>query len=171
MLGIFQIGDPLQMPPMCINPICKRLGLEVSMLGRMLLTYDLLTDSSEVSKFQAPHILRIIYKNVHSIRQHSTKYDRRVATQLMYNYRSLPSILNFYNEQFYGMELIPQLSSVHSREAKILGVLCNGSLLPENNSNHGIYFRNVCGRQKRIHGTSPCNLSEAEEVLFTSVFF
>lgn len=89
----------------------------------------------------------------------------------MYNYRSLPSILNFYNEQFYGMELIPQLSPTHSREAKLLNVLCNGSVLPANKSNHGIYFRNVCGVQKRIHGASPCNLIEAEEVLKSRFYF
>lgn len=90
-------------------------------------------------------------------------------TKLLINYRSLPSILSFFNQQFYKFELIPDLSDTDSREAKILRVICNGRILPANPANHGIYFRDVCGNQRRINGTSPCNRAEAKEVFASNI--
>lgn len=44
-----QIGDPLQMPPICMDPICKRLGYEESLLSRLLGCFDLLRNVPIVS--------------------------------------------------------------------------------------------------------------------------
>lgn len=65
------------------------------------------------------------------------------------------------------MQLIPKQSD---EEAKLLA-MCIEDILPANPNDHGIYFRDVCGRQERVNGTSPCNLSEAKEVAFSFFLF
>lgn len=47
-------------------------------------------------------------------------YDERLVTQLLHNYRSLPSILATYSEMSYDSKLIANISEEDSDEAKML---------------------------------------------------
>lgn len=82
---------------------------------------------------------------------------------LLHNYRSLPSILDFYNTQFYDSTLIPMVDSKSSHDAKILK---HFSTIFENNklsSINGIYFIDVNGHNEdRKH--SWVNMVEADVV-------
>lgn len=151
---------------MCLDPLCKRLGYENSYLSRRLASCESLQDPPCVSMnfiLNSSKLLSIANISKSSAQQ-ANNYDPRVATQLLYNYRSLPSILHYFNRQFYDMQLIPQVSATESRQAKLLDFICNGKILRTNPENHGIFFRNVCGERDYLNGTSPCNYSEAKEV-------
>ena len=74
-------GDPKQLGPIVTSELCRRFGLEVSYMERLVnrQVYD--TDSS--NHFPAPLI-----------------------TKLLHNYRSHPSILKLPNDMFYQGELL-----------------------------------------------------------------
>lgn len=93
-----------------------------------------------------------------------TEYDERLVTGLLHHYRSLPTILNVYNDMFYDSQLIATIDSNTSREAKFLDLLCATEAFPANKQ-QGVYFCHVRGKNLRIdHSTSWFNDDEAKEV-------
>lgn len=88
-----------------------------------------------------------------------------VVSNLRHNYRSLPSIIDYYNKQFYNSELIPMLDSKESYEAKLLRHL--GGIFDEKHfdKDYGIHFMNVAKGHNRKWKTSWCN---QEEVIVVS---
>lgn len=67
-------------------------------------------------------------------------------SKLLHNYRSLPSILNYYSTQFYESELVPMIDSETSSDAKMLTHL--STIFQDNNqsNDYGIYFVDVNGK-------------------------
>lgn len=82
---------------------------------------------------------------------------------------SLPSILNFYNENFYNSQLIATICAETSKEAIQLREL--STILPRSydatDNPFGIYFVNVLGQNERIENRkSWSNQQESEIVSF-----
>lgn len=72
--------------------------------------------------------------------------DAHLISKLLYNYRSLPSILDYYNSHFYSNELKATVSETDSPEAIVLAKV--QQMIPENkerNLKHAIFFHNVKG--------------------------
>ncbi|XP_071447194.1 putative helicase MOV-10 [Hetaerina americana] len=77
-------GDPLQLGPVLRSPFAKKLGLERSMLERLMLTQELYQRDDRTNA-----------------------YNPKVLTKLIINFRSHPAILNLPNRLFYQGELQP----------------------------------------------------------------
>lgn len=75
-------GDPMQLNPVVLNVTAANKGLAKSFLVRL---------------FEQPAYSKNSQK----------EYDSRLVTTLLNNYRSIPSILNIYNELFYDGKLVP----------------------------------------------------------------
>lgn len=116
-------GDPKQLGPMCLSPFSKTLKLDSSMLER-LLTKD-------------PHYAQKFGPD-------GRDYNPKLVTKLKKNYRSLPSVLQLYNDLFYESELEGTVSDDDSPEAGMLfmveDILYNRSTA---NPKCGVYFVNV----------------------------
>lgn len=87
---------------------------------------------------------------------------------------SLPSILNFYNENFYNSQLIATICAETSKEAIQLREL--STILPKSydatNNPFGIYFVNVLGQNERIENRkSWSNQQESEIVGFQKTIY
>lgn len=90
------------------------------------------------------------------------RYDPRLVTRLVYNYRSLPSILNVYSELFYDKDLKAMVSDVDSVEAEAIKRL--QQILPDEeyrSQTQGVIFVGVEGRSQRC-ADSPSWLNKAE---------
>lgn len=99
--------------------------------------------------------------------------DLRLISKLIHNYRALPSILDYYNTQFYNSELIATIAANGSFEAKLLQHFCEifTSDDPEYPTNYGIHFINVDGKNIKRRN-SWCNIAEAQMVRsFDSIRF
>lgn len=138
-------GDPKQLGPVLINQISKLCGFDKSFLERL----------SEHTYYQP------IYGS------DRVSFDRRFVTKLKMNYRSIPSILGIYNNQFYGGELEAKVDDKNSAEMKCLrqidDILWNrGSADPS----CGVYFINVShGRNLRsAESSSWLNNEEASAI-------
>ncbi|KAG8235104.1 hypothetical protein J437_LFUL015531 [Ladona fulva] len=94
-------GDPLQLGPVLRSPIAKKLGLEKSLLERLMTSVDL-------------------YQ-----RDEGNNYNPDVLTKLVKNFRSHPAILDLPNRLFYQGELMP------SGERGITHSACNWEFLPK----------------------------------------
>lgn len=78
-------------------------------------------------------------------------FDLHMISKLLYNYRSLPSILDFYNKHFYDNELIATISESVSDEKNILTKI--QKIMPDNaerNLKHAIFFQNVFGKNRQV---------------------
>lgn len=75
-------GDPMQLNPVVLNVTAANKGLAKSFLVRL---------------FEQPAYSKNSEK----------EYESRLVTTLLNNYRSIPSILNIYNELFYDGKLVP----------------------------------------------------------------
>lgn len=83
--------------------------------------------------------------------------------KLLHNYRSLPSILNYYNTQFYGSTLVPMIDDKTSSDAKLLAHVSRIFSNKTTSSDYGIYFADVNGKNvDRKH--SWANIRESEVV-------
>lgn len=82
-------GDPRQLGPVVISTIAKLFGLGESLLNRFLMRFHY---NRDVDSFPD-----------------TDGYDPRLVTRLLYNYRSLPEILNFYSSLFYESKLKAQV--------------------------------------------------------------
>lgn len=142
-------GDPMQIGPIVLSKFAKIRGFDKSFLVRLL-------DRTPYKRF-------IENNEIYN-------YDERVVTKLLYNYRSLPSILSSFNELFYDSELIPTISPMGSEESKILKRIQAQVLKDqEYTENYGILFNGIRGREEQIaESTSWRNLAECAAV---SVFY
>lgn len=140
-------GDPMQLGPIVLSRFAKDRGLEKSFLVRLLDCYPYKRDET---RFEGG-------------------YDCRLVTKLLYNYRSLPSILSIYSRLFYHSELIPTVSEINSEEIKLLQYLREQKIFPSSSGgateNHGICFYGVRGKDRQVADSpSWCNPSEAGAV-------
>lgn len=100
--------------------------------------------------------------------QRNGGFDERMVTQLLHNYRSLPSILESYSYLSYESKLIPNVSDTDSAEQKILANVqakIHPTCALKHVPSYGIYFVGVNGIDERpSDSTSWRNLKEAFEV-------
>ncbi|XP_050334366.1 probable RNA helicase armi [Bactrocera neohumeralis] len=144
-------GDPHQLPAIVINRFATDRGLSISLLERILGRTPYLRD---VMRFPD-----------------TSGFDPRLVTKLLYNYRSLPSILNVYSELFYDSELRPMVNEKSSREAEMLKKL--DVLLPlseKRPKTHGIFFYGTRSENKQ-ESDSPSwfNPLEARNVFLMAI--
>ncbi|XP_030386246.1 probable RNA helicase armi [Scaptodrosophila lebanonensis] len=145
-------GDPHQLQAIVINRYAAERGFQVSFLERLLERPPYRKDLQR-------------YPN-------TSGYNPILLTKLLYNYRSLPSIMSTYSKLFYDNELIPMVSPVDSREVRLLEVL--QSVFKPNNRDlprtHGTIFYGVLGENKQ-EPDSPSwfNYAEANEVFITAI--
>lgn len=97
-------------------------------------------------------------------------YNPRLITRLRCNYRSLPGILDFFNKNFYNSELLPEVSATKGEVALVLRKLLTKGVIPQGQANRGLYFCNVNGTNEKLDTTSWCNIKEAEQVHFRTVY-
>lgn len=98
-------------------------------------------------------------------------YDPRVITQLLYCYRSLPSIVRPFNSLFYNNELRAVISETDSPESELLQKL--NDILPNEKTrtpHHGVFFMGVNGENARdANSTSWYNVSEGKHVIINPI--
>jgi len=83
-------GDPLQLGPVVASRLASDLGLGTSFLARLLKRFPYTKDLEGFPE--------------------TGGYDPRLVTKLVYNYRSVPSILEVFSEMFYDSELVATVS-------------------------------------------------------------
>lgn len=142
-------GDPKQLGPILINPVAKFTGFAKSFLERL----------SE-HQYYLP-----VYGPENNL------FDRRFVTKLKKNYRSIPSVLQQYNNLFYGGQLEAEVNDEDSPELQVIRNI--GPILwnrPLADPKCGVYFINVSKGQntRSVESCSWCNNSEALAV-FTFV--
>uniref|UniRef100_A0A1B6HGZ4 Uncharacterized protein n=1 Tax=Homalodisca liturata TaxID=320908 RepID=A0A1B6HGZ4_9HEMI len=93
-------GDPLQLGPVVLSRTAEQLGLGESLLSRLLLHTPYCRDFTGHPS--------------------SGGYNPHLLTRLVYNYRSLPEILQLSNNMFYDGDLLPQVDEEKSEEARVL---------------------------------------------------
>ncbi|XP_014478416.1 PREDICTED: probable RNA helicase armi [Dinoponera quadriceps] len=136
------VGDPMQLGPVVQSKLAMRFGLGESFLSRVLHQFPYQRDDEGFENY----------------------YDPRLVTQLLINYRSLPEILELSNSLFYHSELLPQISSKKSQEAKLLETL-RAELPERNGSPPAIVFHGVDGENLRdSESPSWYNPQEATQV-------
>ncbi|XP_022081467.1 putative helicase MOV-10 isoform X2 [Acanthaster planci] len=123
-------GDPKQLGPILRSPLAIEHGLGLSLLERLM------TESSPYQR-----------------QEEEPRYDSRVLTKLLRNYRSHPAILKLPNQMFYENEL-----EVHADEM-VRNSLCSWSKLPQ--KDFPILFHGVEGKDER-EGQSPSFFNSAE---------
>ncbi|XP_026673868.1 probable RNA helicase armi [Ceratina calcarata] len=115
-------GDPLQLGPVVQSKLANYFGLGESFLSRLLRHFHYQRDSNSFE----------------------TQYNPKLVTRLIFNYRSLPEILELSSSLFYDSELKAQVSPKESKEAKLLETLA--AELPERKgSPPAIVFHGVIG--------------------------
>lgn len=97
--------------------------------------------------------------------------DVFLISKLLYNYRSIPSLLNFYNKHFYDNELLPTVSDTDSPEAEMLALVQKlVPLKPNQNLKHAIFFHNVLGKNRQLtDSNSWYNQEEAIAVSYQQI--
>lgn len=170
---IILAGDPHQLGPIVLSPIAKRCGLSKSMLTRLL---DHLPYQKDVGVgiilmcFQT----NFTHANINHIQtidhlQRKGGFDERMVTQLLHNYRSLPSILTTYSNMSYESKLIANISDEDSDEQRLLAKIQNeihSTCKLNHVSKCGVYFLGVVGcDESPAYSTSWQNLTEVIEVV------
>ncbi|XP_059613070.1 probable RNA helicase armi [Phlebotomus argentipes] len=123
---IILAGDPRQLGPHTISPIAKDHGLELSFLDRIL--------------------ERFPYEQNYDRHKHG--FDERLVTQLIYNYRSLPSVLKLYSDLFYDGKLKATIGEEGTSEIAFLKKYV--TILPDaTNPNHGVFFFSIIGENRQ----------------------
>lgn len=97
-----------------------------------------------------------------------------MVTQLLHNYRSLPTILSAYSNLSYDSKLIANVSAEDSDEQRILEKfqsIVDRKLISKHTPKYGVYFMGVRGvDEKPSNSTSWRNLSEINKVIFGNQF-
>lgn len=83
-------GDPRQLGPVVLSEIALSFGLGESLLSRLLIKFPYHRDPESFPETDG--------------------YDPRLITRLIYNYRSLPEILDLYSTLFYESKLKGQVN-------------------------------------------------------------
>ncbi|KAG4067906.1 hypothetical protein HA402_010592 [Bradysia odoriphaga] len=132
---IIMSGDPMQLGPVLSSKTAETLGLGRSMIER-LMDMD-------------------IYKRDPV----TNRYNPKVLTKLIQNYRSHPAIVQLFNQMFYDNELIP------CAKREITDVCLNWKLLPANN--FPMIFEVAAGEaEQETNCTSWFNKVEQSRVMF-----
>ncbi|XP_031636601.1 probable RNA helicase armi isoform X2 [Contarinia nasturtii] len=136
-------GDPMQMAPLVICKHANERGLAISMLSRLRDCYDnfVINDGQE------------------------ERYGSQLVSELLKNYRTLPSILDYCNKQFYESRLISMLTKKnYPRYYNLLEHL--DSIFPgyERRGKYGIHFINVANGRDEKKKTSWYNIEEVKAV-------
>lgn len=84
-------GDPKQLGPILMSNLAKKSGLGQSMLSRF--------------------ISNPLYERYLNIFPDHNGYNPKVITHLIYNYRSLPEIVNLFSNLFYKSFLVATVSN------------------------------------------------------------
>lgn len=140
-------GDHLQLGPLAFSSFVKKAGLRQSLLER-LINNECYSDRTQNNTLR-PQLIAVLKKN----------------------YRSVPSILEVFNELFYKKELEATISSENSPEAHLLELLTMNVFQQEGlwtgpiSNKCGVFFADVVkGRNTREKGRkkshSWCNNSE-----------
>ncbi|XP_017780320.1 PREDICTED: probable RNA helicase armi [Nicrophorus vespilloides] len=93
-------GDPMQLGPIILSKYAQEFGLTESFLVRLLAKFPYTRDIIGFPK--------------------TSGFDPRLVTKLIYNYRSLPGMLDIPNTLFYHSELKAMISDVDSKEVRFL---------------------------------------------------
>lgn len=89
---IILAGDPMQLGPVVLSHIAKKLGLNETYLERLLNSFPYQRDFIGHGK-------------------ENCGYDPRLVTKLKYNYRSVQSIIEFSNKTFYNSEIVSKITT------------------------------------------------------------
>ncbi|XP_066155277.1 probable RNA helicase armi [Euwallacea fornicatus] len=144
---IILAGDPMQLGPVILCCIAKQCGLDESYLERLTNRFPYVRDLQGFAE--------------------SGGYDPRFITRLLYNYRSLETILNLFSSLFYHGDLIPTISSTESKQAHLLNSL--KPILPKtvNGEVPAIVFHGVEGENyQTADSPSWYNPHEAAQVFY-----
>ncbi|XP_037040158.1 probable RNA helicase armi [Bradysia coprophila] len=142
---IILAGDPMQLGPIVLSSYAKSRGLDQSYLVRLLERTPYKPDPERFER----------------------RFDPRLITRLVFNYRSLPSIMSIYSELFYDSDLKAMVNDVDSIEAELVKRLRPIFLHPEQeNVTQGVIFIGVQGKsQQCADSPSWFNAAEANNVL------
>lgn len=86
-------GDPMQLGPVVCSKYATEFGLYESFMERLLSRFPYIRDLESFPK--------------------TGGYDPRLVTKLVYNYRSLPGVLELPNSLFYFSELKPTVCRIY----------------------------------------------------------
>lgn len=109
-----------------------------------------------------PFFLFLEENNVFFFQKNGCLYNESIITYLLHNYRSIPSILNVYNELVYENKLIPETKPSDEKETFLLKIQNNIQL--NHISGNGVYFMGIKGYDKQINDISWENKEECAEV-------
>ncbi|KAI4471093.1 dna2/nam7 helicase family [Holotrichia oblita] len=87
-------GDPMQLGPVVCSKYATEFGLCESFMERLLNRFPYIRDVESFTK--------------------TGGYDPKLVTKLVYNYRSLPGVLELPNSMFYFSELKPTMREIRS---------------------------------------------------------
>ncbi|KRT81245.1 hypothetical protein AMK59_4958, partial [Oryctes borbonicus] len=93
-------GDPMQLGPVVCSKYASEFGLNESFMERLLNRFPYIRDVKSFPETQG--------------------YDPKLVTKLLYNYRSLPGVLELPNSMFYFSELKPTISAEDSELSQML---------------------------------------------------
>lgn len=137
-------GDPQQLGPITFSPYSSRFGLSTSYLQRIM-------------------NIPLYHKNLIT-----GSFNPVLVTQLIYNYRSVPSLLKVYSDIFYDGTLVPMIKPDISEEAILLrkiqpALTCNSSTYTGERADMGIHFVPVKGKNiQEVYSPSWMNPIEAK---------
>ncbi|KAJ8912969.1 hypothetical protein NQ315_000025 [Exocentrus adspersus] len=144
---IILAGDPLQLGPVVLSKIAGECGLNESFLERLINRFPYVIDPQGFPD--------------------TSGYDPRLVTKLLYNYRSLPTLLKLTSSLFYNDELIATIDDKNSKEATFANKL--GEMLPKNNPDEirHLIFHGVDGENyQSFDSPSWYNPHEAAQVFY-----
>mmetsp|Transcript_2660 Transcript_2660/g.7368 ORF Transcript_2660/g.7368 Transcript_2660/m.7368 type:complete len:1107 (-) Transcript_2660:51-3371(-) len=130
-------GDPMQLGPIITSDLCKKFGMGVSYMERLVKTSP-----------------------AYQLNEERGKYPTELVTLLVRNYRSHPAILKLPNEMFYHNKLIS------SGDRFMTHSMSKWEHLPSDNKGFPVVFHAVDGENMR-EGSSPSwfNIQEVNEVV------
>lgn len=126
---IILAGDPMQLGPVVLSHVAKKLGLNETYMERLLNCFPYQRDF-------------VGHGN------ENCGYDPRLITKLQYNYRSLQSIIDFSSKTFYNSEIVSQVTTDNPETRKYVQRLSNFFEIDEEGYS-GMIFHGIRGTNNR----------------------